>query len=145
MQYIIFHKLYVYIVSGYGKKAFWYKNIVTNPNDVTVQVGFRSFHAKIDIIEGEDLEDFFRWLVVKKPKYSKVGFGWDPNDDPSKADFSYIASIMRVIRLNKPLQKSTSFLAFINQFLFLNISKPTYEDRKWVYDFRKILGKIKGD
>ena len=93
----------IYIVSGYGDKAFWYKNIVANPNDVIVQVGFRSFHAKIDIIEGKDLEDFFRWLVVEKPKYSKAGFGWDPNDDPNKADFSYIASIMRVIRLNKPL------------------------------------------
>ena len=92
----------IYIVSGYGKKSFWYRNIEVYPDDVFVQVGFRSFHAKVDIIEGKDLEEFFRWMVVEKPKYSKAGFGWDPNDDASKADFSYIASIMRVIRLNKP-------------------------------------------
>jgi len=93
----------IYIVSGYGKKAFWFRNIVAHPNEVHVQVGFRSYHADVEIIEGEALEEFFRWLVVKKPKYSKAGFGWDPNDDPETADFSYIASLMRVIKLKKPV------------------------------------------
>ncbi len=93
----------IYIVSGYGPKAQWFRNITAHPNEVHVQVGFRSFNAVVEIIEGKALEEFFRWLVVKNPKYAKAGFGWDPNDDPNSADFSYIASLMRVIKLNKPV------------------------------------------
>jgi deazaflavin-dependent oxidoreductase (nitroreductase family) len=93
----------IYVVSGYGKKAFWFRNIVAHPDEVHVQVGFRSFHAVVEIIEGKDLEEFFRWLVVKKPKYSKAGFGWNPNDDPDSADFSNIARLMCVIKLKKPM------------------------------------------
>jgi deazaflavin-dependent oxidoreductase (nitroreductase family) len=92
----------IYIVSGYGQKAFWFRNMVAYPDEVYVQVGFRSFHADIEILEDEALEEFFRWMVVRKPKYSKAGFGWDPNDDPNQTDFSYIASIMCVIKLKKP-------------------------------------------
>ncbi|MCK4848079.1 MAG: nitroreductase family deazaflavin-dependent oxidoreductase [Candidatus Heimdallarchaeota archaeon] len=92
----------IYVVSGYGQRAYWYRNIVAHPGEVHVQVGFRSFHAVVEIIEDKALEDFFRWLVVKNPKYAKAGFGWDPNDDPNSADFSYIASLMRVIELKKP-------------------------------------------
>jgi len=92
----------IYIVSGYGQKALWFRNIITYPDEVHVQVGFRSFHAVVEIIEGEDLEEFFRWLVVKNPKYAKAGLWWDPNDDPNSADFSNIANLMRVIKLKKP-------------------------------------------
>lgn len=93
----------IHVVAGYGQKAYWFRNIEAHPNEVNVQVGFRSFKPEVEIIEGKALEEFFKWLVVKKPKYAKAGFGWDPEiDDPETADFSYIASLMKVIKFNKP-------------------------------------------
>jgi deazaflavin-dependent oxidoreductase (nitroreductase family) len=91
------------VVSGYGKKANWFRNIKQNPEEVYVQVGFRGFHPRVEIIEEQkELEKFFKWLVINNPRYSKAGFGWDPkNDDPETHDFSYIASLMRVIKFHK--------------------------------------------
>ena len=92
----------IHIVAGYGLNAHWFQNIRSNPEKVTVQVGFRSFHPKIEILEGDRLEEFFKWMVRKNPKYSSYGFGWDPKtDDPDTADFSYISKAMRVIKLHK--------------------------------------------
>jgi len=92
----------IHIVAGYGKNAHWFQNIASNPEKVTVQVGFRSYVPRIEILEGDRLVEFFKWMVRKNPKYSSYGFGWDPKiDDPDTADFTFISKAMRVIILHK--------------------------------------------
>ena len=93
----------IVVVSGYGKKSHWFRNIKQNPEDVYIQVGFGGFKPKVEIIEEQrELEGFFKWLVINNPRYSKTGFGWDPTtDDPETHDFSYMASLMRAIKFHR--------------------------------------------
>ncbi len=92
----------VTIVSAWGEKANWCKNILAHPDEVYVQVGFRSFHARVEFLEGSELEDFYRWLVTKHPTYSKE-FGWDSKiDDPDNADLSLLMKVTKGFRLHKP-------------------------------------------
>lgn len=91
------------VVSGYGEKANWFRNIKQSPEEAYIQVGFRGFKPRVEIIEEQkELEEFFKWLVINNPKYAKTGFGWDSTtDDPDTHDFSYIASHMRVIKFHR--------------------------------------------
>lgn len=90
------------IVSAWGEHANWCKNMLANPDKVNVQVGFRSFHARVEFLEGLEVEDFYKWLVTKHPTYSKE-FGWDSKiDNPNNADFSLLMKATKVVRLHKP-------------------------------------------
>jgi deazaflavin-dependent oxidoreductase (nitroreductase family) len=36
----------IYLISGWGKDSNWYKNILANPEDVRLQIGFRRFNVR---------------------------------------------------------------------------------------------------
>ncbi|MHA1228473.1 MAG: nitroreductase family deazaflavin-dependent oxidoreductase, partial [Candidatus Hodarchaeales archaeon] len=91
----------IHVVSAWGKDANWFKNMVAQPDDVLVKVGFKKFKPKIEVLNETELLDYIKWLVTKHPNYGKQ-FGWDPKiDDPETADFSQVIKILRVIRLHK--------------------------------------------
>ncbi|MFX0095147.1 MAG: nitroreductase family deazaflavin-dependent oxidoreductase [Candidatus Hodarchaeota archaeon] len=101
LEYFRINKV-IHIFSGFGEKADWFKNMVANPDHVYVQVGFRKFHANIEILEVTELEDVFRWMAKKHGRYMKAGFGWNPKqDNPETADFSSLVKVLKVIRLQK--------------------------------------------
>lgn len=76
--------------------------MIANPDHVYVQVGFRRFHANIEVLEESETEDVFRWFAEKHPRYMKAGFGWNPKqDNPETADFSPLPKILKVIRIHK--------------------------------------------
>lgn len=92
----------IHVISGFGQKSDWFKNMIANPDHVYVQVGFRRFHANIEVLEEAETEDVFRWFAEKHPKYMKAGFGWNPKqDNPATADFSSLTKILTVIRIHK--------------------------------------------
>jgi deazaflavin-dependent oxidoreductase (nitroreductase family) len=94
----------IHLVSGRGKEANWYKNILAHPDDVYVQVGFHRFHARVELVQDRDeLNEMMKWLV--KHHISGMegkAMGWDlKRDDPETADFSGMFAKMAIIRLQE--------------------------------------------
>ena len=55
-----------FIVSGYGKKSDWYKNIKATPN-VKIQVGFRKSNARCEFLSEERTEEEIRDYARRHP------------------------------------------------------------------------------
>jgi deazaflavin-dependent oxidoreductase (nitroreductase family) len=90
----------VHVFSGWGKAANWYKNIVANPKEVFLQVGFRRFRAIPELVEGaEELQKTFERFVICCPKGAQQLIGWDPQRDSLQtADFSMMMEKVMVVR-----------------------------------------------
>jgi len=90
----------VHVVSGRGKKAHWFKNLIANPKDVKIKIGFRKSSANFEVIsEINEKNEMFRWYVIQFPKAAKVLFGWDPkNDDPITADFTSFSELVEIVK-----------------------------------------------
>ena len=94
----------VHIISGWGTKANWYKNILAYPADVYAQVGFQRFHAHAELIQDrEELRQIMKWLVKHHGSGPEgKAMGWDPKrDDPETADFSGMFEKMAIVRLRE--------------------------------------------
>jgi deazaflavin-dependent oxidoreductase (nitroreductase family) len=92
----------LYVISGWGKDANWYKNILAYPNDVYVQAGFRHFHACAEIVtDREELHRLMKWLVLYHTTGAEAkAMGWDPKrDNAETADFSGMFEKMVIVRL----------------------------------------------
>jgi deazaflavin-dependent oxidoreductase (nitroreductase family) len=92
----------LYLISGWGKQANWYKNILAFPDEVQVQVGFQRFHARAELIQdSEELQRIMKWLVKNHTNGTEgKAMGWDPKrDDPETADFSGMFQKMAIVRL----------------------------------------------
>ncbi len=94
----------IYLISGWGVEANWYKNIQAYPEDVFVQVGFHHFHAHIErVTDREELQQMMKWLVQNHTSVIEGrAMGWDPKrDDPETADFSGMFAKMAIVRLSE--------------------------------------------
>jgi deazaflavin-dependent oxidoreductase (nitroreductase family) len=94
----------LHLISGWGKEANWYKNILAYPEDVYVQVGFRCFHARAELVQNRDeLKQIMIWLVKHHTSGPEgKAMGWDPRkDDPETADFSGMFENMAIVRLHE--------------------------------------------
>jgi hypothetical protein len=82
-----------------GEKTDWVKNIRANPDKVTVQVGFRTFQPRVEIVDDvADKIKYLEWMTIHLPRYAKFGFGWNPNKDEIKhSDFTRLANFLTVI------------------------------------------------
>ncbi|MHA1168948.1 MAG: nitroreductase family deazaflavin-dependent oxidoreductase [Candidatus Hodarchaeales archaeon] len=94
----------IVITAGRGEKTDWVRNIRANPDKVRVQVGFRSFKPRVEILD--DISEkikFLEWMTINLSKEAQMGFGWDPeNDRIENADFTPLANFLTVIKLHKP-------------------------------------------
>ncbi|MFX1518194.1 MAG: nitroreductase family deazaflavin-dependent oxidoreductase [Promethearchaeota archaeon] len=101
-----FHRVdgVIHIAAARGEKTDWVKNIRANPEKVRVQVGFRTFQPKVEIVEDISKKTkFIEWMIVKLPREAKTGFGWDPKEDNlTDADLTPLAEFWSIIRLHKP-------------------------------------------
>ena len=97
----------IHIFSARGEKADWYRNLMAHPDDVGVLVGFRQPQVKVEIINNlSQIKDVMKWYVTKHPTAAKVFMGWDSKrDDPEKADFTKIAKLLRIVKLNEKRKK----------------------------------------
>lgn len=100
-----FHRIdnVIHIAAARGEKTDWVRNIRANPNNVKVQVGFRSFHPRVEIVD--DLSEkvkFFEWMIKNIPKEAEMGFGWNSKEDNlENADLTPLAEFMTIIKLHK--------------------------------------------
>jgi deazaflavin-dependent oxidoreductase (nitroreductase family) len=82
----------IHLLSGWGKSTNWYKNIVANPEDVWLQIGFRRFAVLADFIENpEEIRRTIEAFLSESPSDAQRLFGWDPQRDRIEAaDFTPI-------------------------------------------------------
>jgi deazaflavin-dependent oxidoreductase (nitroreductase family) len=82
----------IYLISGWGKDSNWYKNIVANPKDVRLQIGFRRFAVQAKFIEESgEIRRIIEKLIIESPLDAHRLFGWDPTSDRiENSDFSRI-------------------------------------------------------
>lgn len=93
----------VCVFSGWGKEANWYKNLMAYPEDVYVQIGFRRFHARPEVVEDpQELKQIIERLILQSPAEARTLMGWDPErDDLETADFSPMIEKVLTVRFHE--------------------------------------------
>jgi hypothetical protein len=78
------------LLSGWGTRSNWYKNLQANPDEVWLQVGFRTFPVTARVIQDPgEIKRTIERLVLESPADAQRLFGWDPaHDSIGGADFS---------------------------------------------------------
>ena len=92
----------IHFVAGRGKKAHWLQNMLVNPEEVRVKVGFRKYYINFELLKSiEEKNDLLIWYVTKYPKAAKMLFGWDPkNDNPATADFTSFSELIEIVKIS---------------------------------------------
>jgi deazaflavin-dependent oxidoreductase (nitroreductase family) len=92
----------IYVFSGWGKEANWYKNMVVCPEEVYVQIGFRRFEARPEVVEDpQELKQVIERLILQDPKVARMLMGWDVKcDHLETADFSLMIEKVLVVRFH---------------------------------------------
>ncbi len=88
-------------VSG-PRRSQWYKNILANPDQVWVQLGFRDYQAQIEFLDDDEFIEAVKLYALKFPKMVTAVWGWDPKrDDVATADFSPMLKVHRFFRIHE--------------------------------------------
>lgn len=92
----------IHVFSGWGKAANWYKNMMAHPDEVYLQVGFRRFRARAEVVEDpQELEQANQKLALQDPVGAHALMGWDPKvDSLDRADFSMMVERVLVVRFH---------------------------------------------
>lgn len=90
----------IHMVAGRGKKADWLQNMLANPEDVEVKIGFKKRKVSFKQLTIEEKNDFLIWYVSKYPKAAKLLFGWNSKtDDLETADFTSLSELIEIVKL----------------------------------------------
>jgi deazaflavin-dependent oxidoreductase (nitroreductase family) len=96
----------IHLFSAWGKGASWYKNMIANPDEVWIQIGFRKYpvcaHALVEPVEIQrTLEQF----IVESPSLAAYLFGWEPERDRMEnADFSEVINHVLIVRFVEKIE-----------------------------------------
>lgn len=90
----------IYVFSGWGTRANWYKNMLACPDDVFLQVGLHHFHVRAELIEDPQAKRLaVERLIQQDPRGAKLLMGWDVEiDRPESADFSLMIEKVVIVR-----------------------------------------------
>ncbi len=91
----------IHVFASRGEKAHWYRNMVAHPDDVYIQLGFKTKKVKFEVVDdfSEKLQ-ILKTYVTKWPKAARTLFGYNPkHDTPDSIDLSQIAKLIKIIRL----------------------------------------------
>ena len=73
----------MYVFMALGRKTQWYKNHLHNPEETRIYYGFKKYKVKIMLIDSIQKEKIMGEYVTTYPKWSRLGIGWNEQDDPS--------------------------------------------------------------
>ena len=99
----------IYVFSGWSKAANWYQNLMAHPDDVYVQIGFRRFHARAEVVEDpQAAQRVVEHLILQDPRGARALMGWDPaRDQLAAADLSLMIEKVLVVRFEpQPVLRS---------------------------------------
>lgn len=71
----------ILLFSARGKYSDWYKNILANPNDVKLRIGFRSYKTTTTQSTKEEKYEILKWYIGTYPKAAKELFGYQKKSD----------------------------------------------------------------
>jgi deazaflavin-dependent oxidoreductase (nitroreductase family) len=80
----------VHLLSGWGRESNWYKNLCANPDMVSLQIGFRTFPVRAEVVEDPaEMKRTLECLILESPESAQRLFGWDSASDRlDQADFA---------------------------------------------------------
>ena len=90
----------IYVFSGWGKEANWYQNSIAYPDDVYVQIGFRRFRVRPEVVDdSQAIQRIIERLVLQNPRGARSLIGWNAARDQLEcADFSLMIEKVLVVR-----------------------------------------------
>jgi deazaflavin-dependent oxidoreductase (nitroreductase family) len=93
----------IHLLSGWGARANWYKNILAHPDDVSLQIGFKHVAVHAHILQDPlEIKHTLETLVVESPADAQRLFGWDrQNDRLEAADFSPLIEHVIFVRFTE--------------------------------------------
>jgi deazaflavin-dependent oxidoreductase (nitroreductase family) len=93
----------LHLFSAWGKRANWYKNLVANPENVTIRIGLRKLAVRARVLgDPAEIQRTLEQFVTESPQQAHSLFGWDPAQDRIEtADFSAIIDKVLVVRFEE--------------------------------------------
>lgn len=71
----------VLLFSARGKYSDWYNNILANPDDIKLRIGFRGYNPTVTKSTKEEKYEILKWYIESFPKSAKQLFGYQKKDD----------------------------------------------------------------
>src|SRR5512138_2607747 len=69
----------VYVLSGWGKNANWYKNLMAHPEPVLLQIGMKRFPVRAQVLtDAGEIRATLEQLIRESPVSAQRLFGWEP-------------------------------------------------------------------
>ena len=96
------HEGYIYVFPSRGEKSDWYKNMLAHPEDVKIQLGFRTKQVRPIVIKDPNKkEEILRNYLIRRSAAARSFFGIKKKKyDPKKVDFSEIIEHLPIVRLD---------------------------------------------
>lgn len=97
----------LYVLSGWGKQAGWFKNLLAAPNDVTIKLGMRNMRVRPQpLYDPIEIQALLEQFVRESPRQAQVLLGWEPGRDSlAGADFSPIIQDVLIVRFVEKEEK----------------------------------------
>jgi deazaflavin-dependent oxidoreductase (nitroreductase family) len=92
----------IILFSARGSRSDWYRNLVANPGNMKIRLGFKTVEPFFEVIdEPEVIEEYLRWYIIEHTRSSRLLFGWNSmRDDIDTADLTSLASNLRIMKLD---------------------------------------------
>ena len=90
------------LFSARGQRSDWYRNLVANPEDVKIRMGFHTYEPVIELLtEPKIIEEYLRWYLKEHPRSSRFLFGWDlKRDSLETSDLTSLVNILKIVKLD---------------------------------------------
>ena len=90
----------VLVFSARGEHGDWYKNIMANPDDLTIKIGFKKYKPIVSKSTLEQKLDIVKWYIESYPKAAKTLFGYQKKIDSISDDFiKPVAEFLEILQL----------------------------------------------
>ena len=71
----------ILVFSARGKYGDWYKNILANPDDLKIKIGFKKYKPTVQTTNLERKLEILKWYMESFPKAAKQLFGYHKKTD----------------------------------------------------------------
>jgi deazaflavin-dependent oxidoreductase (nitroreductase family) len=97
----------IYLFSAWGKRTGWYKNLISHPDDIWIQIGLRRSPVQVLTLEKPaEIQNLLDQFIAESPGEAHDLFGWDTGvDQADRADFSTIINRVLIVRFTEKERK----------------------------------------
>ncbi len=90
----------IHLFSAWGKGTAWYKNMITHPEEVWIQIGMDKKPVTAQpLVELGEILRTLEQFIAESPSQAAYLFGWEPGRDRMEdADFSRVIDRVLIVR-----------------------------------------------